>query len=206
MPSRSSGSSSTSREAIGASSISKILTVVPPTAKITGALKGVCSSGFATDYYIYGGTPPYRVTSTFPTGITLVNSIVSSSGGFFEAITNGTCVDPVVFSIFDATGRQTTATLSNVEGTTERPVVTAPNLAITPSDANPGSCFGKNFDFIATGGTPSYAAIVTPTFPVSISDNKITVSGLPAGAGSYTVTVFDQSRPQKTATAKITCT
>ena len=44
-------------------------------------------------------------------------SQVNASGGFFEAITNGTCVNPLTFTIVDATGRQTTATLVNLEGT-----------------------------------------------------------------------------------------
>ena len=77
-----------------------VLSVVPPDATITSATT-TCSTGFRVDYYIYGGTPPYRVTSTFPDAVTLVNSIVAVSGGFFEAITNGTCVDPLVFSIRD---------------------------------------------------------------------------------------------------------
>jgi hypothetical protein len=100
---------------------SDIMTIVPTDAKITGPFKGICSTGFATDYYIYGGTPPYRVTSTFPDSITLVNSVVNTNGGFFRAITNGSCVDPLTFSILDATGRQTTATLHNVEGTEGSP-------------------------------------------------------------------------------------
>ena len=57
---------------------SKILTVVPERAPtITAAFKGECSTGFPTDYYIYGGTPPYRVTSTFPAAVTLLNSTVN---------------------------------------------------------------------------------------------------------------------------------
>ncbi len=51
---------------------SQIMTVVPSDATITGAFKGICSTGFVTDYYIYGGTPPYRVTSTFPNSVVLV--------------------------------------------------------------------------------------------------------------------------------------
>ena len=184
---------------------SKILTVVPATAKITGAFKGECSAGFATDYFIYGGTPPYRITSTFPNSIILVNSTVNASGGFFEAITNGSCVDPLTFSILDATGRQTTATLSNVEGTTTPPP--PPPLVISPSSVTGGACFGKTFQFIASGGTPGYGAILTPSVgvPVLVAGNLITVSGLPAGPGTYSVTVFDQGNPQKTATAAITC-
>ncbi len=93
----------------------------PVHVKITGAFKGICSTGFVTDYYIYGGTPPYRVTSTFPNSITLVNSVVNTNGGFFRAITNGACVDPLTFSILDATGRQTTATLQQRRGYGRRP-------------------------------------------------------------------------------------
>jgi hypothetical protein len=187
---------------------SKILTVVPATATITAFYKDECSTGFITDYYIYGGTPPYRVTSTFPASVILVNSTVNAAGGFFEAITNGACVNPLTFSVLDATGRQTTSTLINNPGTNDRPVVTpvvAPALSISPGSVAATGCLGKTFAFIAAGGTPSYGAIVTPTFPVTVSGNTVTVSGLPAGAGSYAVTVFDQTTPQKTATATITC-
>ena len=94
----------------------QVLSVVPDEANITGAFKGECSAGFRTDYFIYGGTPPYRVSSTFPASVTLVNSIVNANGGFFEAITNGGCVDPLTFTIVDATGRQTTASLDQRRG------------------------------------------------------------------------------------------
>jgi hypothetical protein len=197
---------------------SKILTVVPGEAKITGAFKNECSIGFRTDYYIYGGTPPYRVTSTFPASIVLINPIVNANGGFFEAITNGACVDPLTFSILDATGRQTTATLINEDGTDARPVVVAPALAISPTAVTvttpapppvlPLGCLGKTFQFIASGGTPPYSSILTPqTAPAAILTtvgNLITVSAI-TEVGAYSVTVFDQSSPQKTAIATITC-
>ena len=47
---------------------------------------------------------------------------MTTSGGFFEVATNGTCVDPQVFSIFDAVGLQTTAQLFNLAGTAAAPV------------------------------------------------------------------------------------
>ena len=125
---------------------SKILSVVPGTAKITGAFKGECSAGVPVDYYIYGGTPPYRITPSFPSAIIMVNTTVNASGGFFEVITNGSCVDPLTFSILDATGRQITATISNVEGTVDRPPPTpAPPLAIAPSSVTATACNGKTF-------------------------------------------------------------
>lgn len=185
---------------------SKILSVVPSTATITGAFLGECSIGFRTDYFIFGGTPPYHITSTFPASIVLSTNTVNVAGGFFEATTNGACVDPLTFSIVDATGRQTTAELHNVPGTTARPVIVAPALAITPASVPATPCTAKTFTFIASGGTPSYGAVVTPTPPGTalVAGNKITVSGLTA-AGTYSVTVFDQSSPQKTASATITC-
>ena len=60
-----------------------------------------CSAGFRVDYYIYGGTPPYTVvSSTFPQRgepAQYRRSLVE--GGAFTAITNGTCVNPLVFTI-----------------------------------------------------------------------------------------------------------
>ena len=54
-------------------------------------------------------------------------------------ITNGSCVDPLTFSILDATGRQTTATLINVEGTADVPVVTPPALAVVADQVTPAT-------------------------------------------------------------------
>ena len=166
---------------------SAIMTIVPSDATIKGAFKGVCSTGFATDYYIYGGTPPYRVTSTFPNSIILVNSVVNTNGGFFRAITNGSCVDPLTFSILDATGRQTTATLHNVEGTEDVPVVTPAALAVAPASYTDAACTGKTFTFVVFGGTPPYN--VSPTSgtasPQTVTTNggSTSVSGLLTGSG-----------------------
>jgi hypothetical protein len=188
---------------------SKILTVVPGAAKITGVYKGECSAGFRTDYYIYGGTPPYRVTSSFPAAATLVNPVVNVNGGFFEAITNGYCVDPMTFSILDATGRQTTATLSNVEGENERTTVAPPALAGSPEIYTDTACTGKTFSFVISGGTTPYnvsasRGTVTPQL-VPGAGGKTSVSGLTTGGGVTSVLFLDSSSPQKSATATINC-
>jgi hypothetical protein len=195
---------------------SAILSVVPPVATITGVDTAHCSAGFRIDYFIYGGTPPYRITSTFPDAVTLVNSTVFVSGGSFEAITNGSCVDPLVFSIFDAIGRQTTAQLVNKPGTAiPTPPVVAPALAIAPNSVTATACAGKTFSFVITGGTLSYnvsavinpaatPAVVTPQV-VSSSGGTVQISGFPAGASTTSVVVVDQSAPQKSVTATITC-
>jgi hypothetical protein len=186
-----------------------ILTVVPGTATINGAVKGICSTGFATDYYIYGGTPPYRVRSTFPNSITLVNTVVNSNGGFFEAITNGSCVDPLTFTILDATGRQTTSTLSNVEGKEDAPVVTPVDLTVAPTTVTNAACSNNTFKFVIVGGLPPYN--VRPTngtaSPQTVATNggSTSISGLVSGSGNTSIVFLDSSVPQKTTVATITC-
>jgi len=198
---------------------SAILSVVPPTATITGTFVNQCSVGFRVDYFIYGGTPPYSVSSTFPTAVAIVNSPVLFSGGAFEAVTNGTCVNPVTFTIVDAIGRQTTATLINAPGTQVIPPPTPPPaLVITPTAAKPPICVnGTNVGFVLTGGTPPYNVAVAPAgttantasiAPQVISTNGggTTVTLNTPGAGfSAAVSAVDSSSPQKSVSATITC-
>src|SRR5450432_3536394 len=167
---------------------SAILSVVPPTAKITGPDTATCSFGVRTDYFIYGGTPPYHIAPSFPDAVLLVNNTVNFSGGSFEAITNGSCVDPLVFTIVDAIGRQTTATLSNVVGTA-KPVVPSPAVQVTPA-ATSGKCGvgGVSFGFTITGGTPPFGVgspggIVVPS-PVVTSPGSFQVTYPNAAVGS----------------------
>ncbi len=190
------------------------LAVVPPTATITSALASSCSTGFRIDYYIYGGNPPYTVSSTFPASVTLVNSTVTHSGGFFEAVTNGTCVNPLVFTIVDSAGKQTTAQLLNVAGTGVPPPPAA--LAVAPGPFS-DVCGGKTYSFIITGGTapynvsqvtnPNLAGVLvnpqvvpatSPTFAVTFP------AAVPAGTKT-TIVVVDSSTPSTSVNDTITC-
>lgn len=191
---------------------SKVLSVVPATATITGAYKGMCSSGFEVDYFIYGGTPPYRVTSTFPTGVTIIGSTVMSNGGYFGAITNGTCVNPLTFSILDATGRQTTASLINQEGTADVPVITPPNLVVVPGDIT-AACTNAIFSYAVSGGTPPYAVSASPrsgASPILSNSGVVSTNGGILTVGnvtqSITLSFVDSSSPRKTLSTKLTCT
>ncbi len=205
-----------------------LLTVVPSEANITGAFTDECSTGFRVDYFIYGGTPPYRITQTFPTAAILINSTVNASGGFFSVQTNGTCVNPEQFSIVDATGRQITATLNNVPGTVARPVVVPPDLVVIPGDLSAGCSAGGTssiggqqippsfwtFTYVISGGTAPYnvsiaarpaddTTILTPsTGFVPVSGGSIVVSNV---SQSIVLNFIDSSRPQKSTTRTITC-
>jgi len=203
------------------------LTVVPATATITGATSVACSTGFVIDYYIYGGNPPYTVSSTFPGSVTLVNSTVGSSGGFFEAITNGSCVDPLTFTIVDSAGKQTTATLINKPGT-GTPAAATP-IVLTPPTVADFSCSGKTYSFILTGGTPPYnvsfatSPPLLPTTPppgtllpaqvvaanggtLSVTFPAGSIPGFPPSPVVTSMVIVDSGTPQQTLnTGKITC-
>jgi hypothetical protein len=186
---------------------SAILSVIPPTATITGADAAHCSAGFRIDYFIYGGTPPYHISSTFPDAVTLVNSTVNFSGGSFEAITNGACVNPLVFTIVDAIGRQTTAQLINAVGTTPVTPPTPPAALKLAGLITAPLCSGKVFPFVITGGTPPYnvfAAGGTPSTNIVMSNGGgFSVSGVSAPGAS--VGINDSGSPQLSTSATITC-
>ncbi len=190
---------------------SAILSVVPATATITGPNKVTCSAGARVDYFIYGGTPPYRVAPSFPDAIVLVNSTVNVSGGSFEAITNGSCVNPLTFTIVDAIGRQTTASLINTVGTADPPAPPPPPATLKVSPASYAlltTCTGKVFSFVITGGTPPYnvsapGATVTPTTVMS-NGSGFTVSNVLAPGAS--VSIVDSATSPQVATASISCT
>jgi len=201
---------------------STILTVIPSDVTITGPFIGECSVGARVDYFIYGGTPPYRVTSSFPGAGIIFNSPVTASGGFFEFETNGTCVNPMTFSIVDATGRQTTALLRNVPGTLPAPTPPEPGtaaLTVNPTSnytriVGPANCPSQLFNFGVGSGTPPYSVFTNPagpTFSFSGSGTQasfgpgdaVTVTNVQAGV--TTVFFRDSGAPQQTVTRTITC-
>jgi hypothetical protein len=191
------------------------LTVIPGTATITGGTSSTCSSGFRIDYYIYGGNPPYTVSSTFPGSVILSNTPVLNSGGFFEATTNGACVNPLTFTIVDSAGKQTTALLNNTPGSGTPPTPGA--LALTPSTvAEPTSCAGKTYSFIVSGGLPPYnvtqvtnpsvAGVTVAPMIVSTNGGSFAIT-YPAVVGTVTtnIVVVDSNSPSSNVSGKITC-
>jgi hypothetical protein len=196
---------------------SAILSVVPNTATITGV--GTCSAGFRIDYFIYGGTPPYHVSSSFPDAVTLVNTTVFAPGSAFEAITNGSCVNPLTFTIVDAIGRQTTATLINEPGTAVPPVAASALVftLVNPVTPTPGCTAGTVFSFSVQGGTPPYnfstttnspsAPLYNPTSQQLNGPGGFHINGLTpinGSTGSTTfVTVTDSTLPVSARQSKV---
>jgi hypothetical protein len=192
---------------------SSVLSVVPATATITGAFTGECSAGFRTDYYIYGGTPPYTVASTFPDAVIVLNTPVPAAGDAFTAVTNGTCVNPLTFTIRDSGGLQTTATLINQQGTVTPPGPPPPTaLQILPATISFAGCGPATFfNFIIIGGTSPYS-VSTTTPGVTATPSVVDGSGSTVKVGPFTTTgttsviVLDSSSPQASVTGTVTCT
>ncbi len=195
------------------------ITVIPDTATITGPDANTCSSGAIVDYRVYGGTPPYRITSSFPTAITIVNSTVAVSGGFFEVRTNGTCVNPLTFSILDSAGKQTTASLINSPGTAAAGGGGASPLVVTPlAQGGPTQSCAATFHLLISGGAPPYsvsqssATAGSPTATIipapGSGSGDWQISGLGGTSGTvvtYTFAVSDGFSPANNTTATITC-
>ena len=179
---------------------------------ITGPLQDVCSSGARVSFYIFGGTPPYRVVAPYPDTVTLVGTPVLTNGGGFDVVTNGSCFINQTFVITDATGRSVTSSpVTNQPGTAVPPPPTpAPALVLTPpTQTVAGNCASnRTYQFAVIGGTPPYSVIlgqpvgwtVTGT-PVAASGNTFTVSG----PGNNSITVVDSGNPQRTVTGAINC-
>jgi hypothetical protein len=192
-----------------------VLSVAPTgNVTITGPLQNVCSSGARVSFYIFGGTPPYRVVTNFPDVVTLVGTPVLTNGGGFDIVTNGACFVNLTFAITDATGRTLTSgvpTVSNQPGTAvPTPPAPTPALVLTPpTQTVTGSCgTNRTYQFAVIGGTPPYSVIlgqpvgwtVTGT-PVAASGNTFTVSG----PGNQSITIVDSGNPQRTITGAINC-
>ena len=165
------------------------LVVVPDTVTITGPDTQTCSSGVASTYFIFGGTPPYTISNTFP-GLVLVSpSVVLTSGAGFTVTTTGACVDPVTLAITDAAGHTVTVKLSNKFGTNPPPTNTSANpITVTPSTVPLLGC-GATTNVVASGGgtvtTTGNTQTVTPASSFFTSTNRPDIlSVLPANPSS----------------------
>ena len=193
-----------------------VLSVAPSgNTTITGPAQNICSSGVRVSYYVFGGTPPYRVVLNFPDAVTLVGNPVTVNGGGFDVITNGSCFTNLTFAITDATGRTISTglpTVTNQPGT-QVPVPPTPpaTLVITPpTQTVTGNCgSNRTYQFAVTGGNSPYSVVLGQPVGWTVTGTPITSSGgtfLVSGPGNQTVTVVDSGGPQQTVTASIACT
>jgi hypothetical protein len=197
----------------------EVLAMLPSgTTTITGPDTTHCSSGVSVTYVIVGGTPPYTVSTQFPQAIVLTGVPVNTNGGSFTATTNGACFTGLTFTVRDATGRTiptgNAPTITNELGTTP-PVPPSTPLVATPGVIARANCVPTNtFQFIGTGGTAPYSAVVTSSTSVSsptlspqtglTSGQAVTVSGI-TSPSTTVISLLDNSTPRQTVSVTIDC-
>ena len=193
---------------------SQVLSVIPSgTVTIDGPDANTCSSGVSVQYYIFGGTPPYRVAATFPGAVVLAGVPVLTNGGSFTATTTGACFVNMQFAITDATGRTIPGAsgplLTNEVGKasgggTASPITVTPaSVTVTP----PATC-ASSYDFLITGGTAPFNIATVPTLVVNPNPVMATPGSfkvLSPTTGTTKIFIGDASTPQLTTTATITC-
>ena len=168
----------------------------PTSVTFSGPNAGSCASTVATPglgatFYIFGGVPPYTITSP-SSGLIVTRDTVSFSGGSFDVRPTGVCLDNIPIVIRDISGHTTTVTVSNVVGT----------IAVSPLDVSPPavtltSC-SSTAVVTAVGGTGNYIGssgsdaifvnrIQTGFFQIGRGQNN----GVPPGTGPFLVGVSD---------------
>jgi hypothetical protein len=198
----------------------EVLSVLPQgNTTINGPDNQHCSSGVSVSYFIFGGTPPYVVTTQFPQAVTISGVPVTKSGGGYTVTTNGACFINLTFTITDATGRTIPPgqypTVTNQLGTNDPTPPPPTQLIVTPGAIAKSNCVPANtFQFIGTGGTAPYSAVVTSstsaTTPVLAPQTNIsagaavTVSNL-TSPSTTTIQLFDNSSPRQSGTVTIDC-
>ena len=157
------------------------LTAIPTTWTTSGPNSSSCAANLPASYYIFGGTPPYRIQSTLPNFAIISPPIVQTNGGGFTATLTGlvcTSSTGAPITITDATGRTISVTLINTVGTG----TTATNfdaIQIVPGNiSSPALTCGQAITEQIVGGNIrlSDGSSVTPAFVVSSTSPYITVT------------------------------
>lgn len=192
-----------------------ILSVVPDknTLSNTNLSLGTCNSGAIFNYYVFGGTPPYRIVSTNDLVATVLPGSVSSNGGGFTATTKGIICGDVTFAITDATGRTTTATLTNTPSTlvaTTPTPVTPATLVVAPATATMlVASKPQTLTFNFAGGTAPYTVSTSnPLFVTTAYASGLTFTAssvaVSAAVATNTVTLTVLDSAGKVATSVVT--
>ncbi len=175
------------------------ITVIPNSQSWQAPYNDRCVSGAISSHYIYGGTPPYTVTSTAPQFATFAPSTIFASGEAAQIAVTGTICSSAsagtIFIVQDSVGRRNTFTVSNLLGTAAPPIagggqVGAPTVA--PVALGPLGCGVSASSFVnqilPTGflGTPPTitATSLDPSrLTAALLNGILTVTRVTTGGG-----------------------
>ena len=157
------------------------LTATPTTWTLSGPNSSNCAANLPVTYYIFGGTPPYRIQSTLPNFAVISPPLVQTNGGGFTATVTGLiCTNDTgaPITITDATGRTISVILVNKVGTG----VTVTNfdaIQIVPGNVtSPALTCGQALTEQIVGGNLrlSDGSVVDPAFVISSTSPYITAT------------------------------
>jgi hypothetical protein len=157
------------------------LSAIPATWMMRGPNASSCAANLPVSYYIYGGTPPYRIQSTLPNFVNILPTLAQTNGGGFTATVTGTdCTSSVgaPITITDATGRTIIVTLINTVGTGNSGA-NFNAIHIVPGDfASPVLACGQSMSEQIVGGDIRLAdgSVFPATFTVSTATPGVTAT------------------------------
>ena len=145
----------------------------PSSITFSGPNDQECASSGSVDVYVYGGTPPYTI-STVGAPFSISRDFVSFSGGSFSVLPRGVCVavPGAPITIQDVTGRTTTVSAANVLGARA-----VPTLVVAPSTVTLSQC--NSIATVSLGGG-------TGTYSVSSGSGSVIGTYLP-GSNFFTI-------------------
>ncbi|HUI98802.1 MAG TPA: hypothetical protein VLY46_01135 [Usitatibacter sp.] len=126
------------------------LNAQPSTISFTGPDANTCATGISADVIVFGGRPPYNISS--PGAFGIYPTVVTSSGGRFQVTATGQCSTASTIAIVDANGASTTVTVTNALGT-----VAPPPFVVAPTEVTFTDC-GQSAGIALAGGTGAYYA------------------------------------------------
>ena len=185
-----------------------VLSVLPTDTTTTGYFKNECLAA-TYDLVLFGGLPPYQVTSTLP-NIFKLNTpddrtprqsvTVPSAGGTARVNIGGfQCSGPTtaIFYIADATGASISAKATSAPGSVEVVVTPPPavqKLALSPPTQTIDCRNGlpRSILFTASGGKAPYVTSTSLPTVTTVTGTLLTIEppGLAAGT-QFTVTLVD---------------
>jgi hypothetical protein len=168
----SSGSSQTVSIAIAPGSNAP-LNAQPSTVNFTGSTATSCASGITASVIVFGGRPPYTLSS--PGAFTVTPPVLTASGSTFTIGATGQCSSASPIAIVDANGASVTVTASNALGTG----VALPAFVVAPSTVTFTGC-PQEASVVLAGGTGSYFASDDP----STTSNTLVTTSISGSTGT----------------------
>jgi hypothetical protein len=88
----------------------------PAAVKATGS-PSACAVGPGPTVFVYGGQPPYTLSNSAPTAMTLDRPVLGNRGdGFAVSFINGVCIEDLPVIVVDAQGQVLSVPITNELG------------------------------------------------------------------------------------------